>query len=137
MTDSYAAAIALTSWHESPISVPPWSALQPPNDGTTSPPIARRAAISDRYRPVASAWSRSPFHASVHDVRAPGVFFGPLYTRRPRTTVAGCPPPRPPPRPRYGGGGPAPGGGDGQGGAGRPARAGPPPRRIRHRHDRP
>ena len=48
MTSSYAAAIALTSLHESAISVPPWSALQPPNDGITSPPSPRSVAMSDR-----------------------------------------------------------------------------------------
>src|SRR5262249_60248875 len=66
-TDSYAVAIALMSLHESPISVPPWSALQPPNDGTTSPPMARSAAMSGRYRPLASGWLLLPFQASVHE----------------------------------------------------------------------
>jgi len=37
----------LTFVHESAISVPPWSALYPPNDGITSPPIARREAMSE------------------------------------------------------------------------------------------
>src|SRR5205085_4673754 len=50
------------------ISVPPWSALHPPRDGTTSPPAARSCAMSERYRPSATVWLRLPFHASVHDV---------------------------------------------------------------------
>src|SRR6266511_515443 len=67
-TDSYAAAIALTSLQESPISVPPWSALHPPNDGTTSPPRLRSVAMSARYRPLARVCLLSPFQASVHEV---------------------------------------------------------------------
>ena len=47
ITSSYACAIAFTSLHESAISVPAWSALQPPNDGITSPPIMRREAMSE------------------------------------------------------------------------------------------
>ena len=64
---SYAAAIESTSRHESPISVPPWSALHPPSDGITSPPAARSVAMSDRYRPEATVWVFTPFHASVQE----------------------------------------------------------------------
>src|SRR4029079_7882555 len=64
---SYAAAIELTSAHESPISVPPWSALHPPSDGMMSPPAARRLAMSVRYRPAATVWVLTPFHARVHE----------------------------------------------------------------------
>src|SRR5262245_14395045 len=67
-TFSYAAAIALTSEQESPISVPPWSALHPPKEGTTSPPRARSEARSDRYAPDATVRLEEPFHASVHEV---------------------------------------------------------------------
>ncbi len=48
ITSSYAAAIVFTSLQESAISVPPWSALQPPKDGITSPPIPRSDAMSER-----------------------------------------------------------------------------------------
>src|SRR5436190_10694552 len=68
MTDSKAVAIVLTSEHESPISVPPWSALQPPNDGMTSPPIARNEAMSDMYRPEPTVSVFTPSQASVQDV---------------------------------------------------------------------
>ena len=68
ITDSYADAIALTSVHESAISVPPWSALQPPKDGKTSPPIVRRGAMSERYRPAATVSVFEPFHASVQEL---------------------------------------------------------------------
>jgi hypothetical protein len=40
-------AIAFTSLHESASSVPPWSALQPPKDGMTSPPIPRSVVRSE------------------------------------------------------------------------------------------
>src|SRR5690242_19376933 len=67
---SYAAAIWLTSLHESPISVPPWSADQPPSDGMTSPPVARSAWMSDRngVGVVATVCVFEPFQARVHEV---------------------------------------------------------------------
>src|SRR3954452_3625632 len=72
MTCSYAEAIELTVAHESPISVPPWSADQPPNDGTTSPPSARSEAMSLAYGAFWGFAGRvralSPSQASVHDV---------------------------------------------------------------------
>src|SRR5436853_7900865 len=64
---SYAAAIALTSLHESAISVPPWSALYPPNDGITSPPIPRRVAMSDTYCPLEIGEELLPFQVGVHE----------------------------------------------------------------------
>src|SRR3954454_3818401 len=64
---SYAAAIEETSAQESPISVPPWSALHPPSDGMMSPPAARRSAMSLRYRPSATVCVFTPFHARVHE----------------------------------------------------------------------
>ena len=48
ITASYAVAIVLTSLQESAISVPPWSALHPPKEGITSPPIDRRVVMSER-----------------------------------------------------------------------------------------
>src|SRR5215468_17988 len=65
---SYAAAIWLTSLQESPISVPFWSALQPPKDGTTSPPSARNDAMSAWYAPEATVRDDEPSQASVHEV---------------------------------------------------------------------
>ena len=47
ITFSSALAIAFTSLQESASSVPPWSALQPPKDGITSPPIARSDWMSE------------------------------------------------------------------------------------------
>ncbi len=47
-TCSNAAAIWLTSLHESASSVPERSALKPPNEGMTSPPSERSEAMSDR-----------------------------------------------------------------------------------------
>src|SRR5689334_14333038 len=59
-----------TLLHESPISVPPWSADQPPSEGMTSPPAARRALMSVRngVGSVATVWVLDPFQARVHDV---------------------------------------------------------------------
>src|SRR3954453_5106370 len=68
MTSSYAAAMELTSLHESAISVPPWSALHPPREGITSPAAARNEAMSERYRPPATVWLFTPFQASVQEL---------------------------------------------------------------------
>src|SRR6185369_4197778 len=60
----------LTLAHESPISVPPWSADQPPSDGMTLPPVARSAWMSLRngVGVVATVWVFEPFQARVHEV---------------------------------------------------------------------
>ena len=68
MTCWYAAAMDATVLQESPISVPPWSALQPPNEGMTSPPSARTAWMSLRNVPAATVWVLEPFQASVQEV---------------------------------------------------------------------
>src|SRR5439155_19448235 len=70
ITFSSAVAIAFTSLQESASSVPPWSALQPPNDGITSPAGVRfrRDWMSDTYAPDAGVRALSPFHASVQEL---------------------------------------------------------------------
>src|SRR5437868_7094238 len=69
-TCSYAATIELILVQLSPISVPPWSADQPPNDGMTSPPSPRRLVMSLRYGVGFAVTLRalSPSHASVQEV---------------------------------------------------------------------
>src|SRR5215469_13381143 len=62
MTFSYAAAILSTSAQLSAISVAVSSALNPPNDGTTSPPRARIFAMSAPKVECATGVVGSPFH---------------------------------------------------------------------------
>ncbi len=57
------------SVHESAISVSAWSALKPPNDGTTAPPARRSARIPRRYPPAAVGRRGSPFQAGLHEPR--------------------------------------------------------------------
>src|SRR2546430_14451614 len=62
MTFMYAAAILSTSGQLSAISVAVLSAVNPPNDGTTSPPRARICAISRPKTPRDTGFVGSPFH---------------------------------------------------------------------------
>ena len=60
-----------TLWQESAISVPPLSALKPPNDGITSPPCLRSSAICVLYRPAEIGCF---VHAVPGDVQAAAPF---------------------------------------------------------------
>src|ERR1700674_3492116 len=66
-TFSYAAAIAGTLVQLSAISVPEWSALNPPKEGMTSPPAARILAMSVPC--VDQATGAVPFQVMVHEPR--------------------------------------------------------------------
>src|SRR5881398_3437907 len=67
MTFSKAAAIALTLVQLSASSVPVLSAVKPPNDGTTSPPLLRMALMSAPNVEDATGMPGSPLHSGVHD----------------------------------------------------------------------
>src|SRR5438045_3634486 len=60
-------AIWLTSVQLSAISVPPSSAVKPPKDGTTSPPLARMVLISLPNVVDAIGMPLSPFQNAVHE----------------------------------------------------------------------
>src|SRR5689334_12708926 len=67
MTFSYCAAIEPTLEQLSAISVPVSSAVNPPNDGTTSPPPARIALMSEPNDDEAMGMPVSPFQNTVQE----------------------------------------------------------------------
>ena len=47
--------------------MPEWSALKPPKDGITSPPVPRSVAMSLWYRPAAMVCVLSPFQVGTQE----------------------------------------------------------------------
>lgn len=67
MTFSYAAAICCTSVQLSAISVPVVSAVYPPNEGMTSPPLAWIVLMSEPKVEAAIGMPVSPFQYGVQE----------------------------------------------------------------------